>query len=742
MNLKDVIRIIRRNLWMLILFPVMLAVLVNHFTKQQPREYTSSVLIYTGVGSGFKITTDDKPHFDHNAVNNTFDNLVVTLHSRETIEEVALRLLATHLMLNEPDPFYISNDNFERLQEIFPEDERKKIVVENSREKTLANLRSNFHSTKDNKVKAVLDSDDEIYSIDYLKEIIESERKEFSDMLDIWITTNDPGVSYTTLNILTDIFLDKYQDLKLKEIRNVVSYFTDQVEIKKNRLKYAEDKLRKFGVDNKIVNYEEQAKSVSAAREELNAAIQKEEMVYSSAEASVKKLDEKIDLRKGLLETNEKISTKRKELSEVNYQIANSGLYNDDDEKKSNLDKKAKKLKNEIQGLVNDLYVLNNSQEGLPKDGMLEQWLEQILIMDESKARLLVLNKKIKEYDDRLNALAPLKATLNGLEREVDIAEEDYLQALKALNTNKERQQNIEMATNARVVDKAYFPVKPDSSKRMMVVLASFFGGITLIGSVLVGRELLDNRIITPRKAEKQTGLTLAGVVPFLPSNRKSQYLSYAEESLMDQTLSSVMLGLQETAPDKAQKTIMICSTRAGEGKTRSTLKFANKLSEIDGPVLLLHPEEEDGEGDLMNENRQVDITTLDLRTYKQGKDFIRSADPAAYAGVNKEDREKYRYLIIEVPPLVENQLPLSIIKGADLTLLVVDASREWTDTDNYINGLLKKASGKDPMLLLNKVPAERLEEILGGIPRRHRKTKKVKKIKPGKNEEVRKERL
>ncbi|MFN6945301.1 MAG: GNVR domain-containing protein [Cytophagaceae bacterium] len=733
MNLKDVIRILKNNLGLLIVFPILLAALVYYMTGKQPKEYTSSALIYTGIGSGYTILSEDMSRLDNNVVNNTFDNLLTTLTARETIEEVAIRLLASHLMLEKADPKVLSEENFIHLKELFPQNLREQYVDKNSMEQTIKNLRVAYNSLQPNKVKNLLNSDQGLYSISRLKYVVEAERKNYSDMMEIWFVSNDPGISYNVLQILSDVFIAKYQDLKMGEIRRVVTYFTEQTARARHDLGLAEDRLRQFGVENKIINYDEQTRSVSGAKEALLADIKQQEMELSSAEAAIANLDEKIGMRAGLLETNNRVTAKRKELSDVNYQIANSGMYKDDPEKLARLKKQAEELKKEIQGLVNDLYALNNSKEGMPKNNLLEQWLANVLKADESKARLQVLNKRLQDYDKEFTSLAPLGATLHALERDVNIAEEEYMHLLNALNTNKQRQKNIEMASNVRVVDKPYYPLKPNASKQMMLVIGAFIGGLTLLSSVFIGKELLDGRIKTPSVAEKQTGLLLAGVMPEIRGKRSNAYLRYAEESLMEQTLSTMLLNLAEDPKEEYPKIITVCSTRVNEGKTWSTIRLADKLSEVDGPVLLMHPQTENGHDNaMMYESLSLDITTLEIKEYEVKNDFAKCPDPSGLLCSRPEKFKDFRYIIIEVPPLAENKLPLFLVKKSDMVLLVVDSTREWTETDKYISNLLKKASGREPLLLLNKVAPERLEEILGGIPRQHKKTKKVAKKKKG----------
>jgi GTPase Era involved in 16S rRNA processing len=96
----------------------------------------------------------------------------------------------------------------------------------------------------------------------------------------------------------------------------------------------------------------------------------------------------------------------------------------------------------------------------------------------------------------------------------------------------------------------------------------------------------------------------------------------------------------------------------------------------------------------------------------------------------NKEiaNLAKFQYVIIEIPALTESQLPLHLIKEADQTILIVDAERKWKYIDSTVVNLLKKASPKPALVLLNKVSTDILVSILGEIPKVKKGNKEGKK--------------
>ncbi|HEY8401084.1 MAG TPA: hypothetical protein VIK89_07480 [Cytophagaceae bacterium] len=707
MNIKDILRVLKKNWLLLLLFPSLVSFTIYYLTKDDPKEYSSSVLIYTGIASGFKITSEEHPRLDHNAVNNAFDNLLNTLKARETMEEVSMRLLARHLVLDNVDSKILSNETFISLKNIFPDNLRKDIVVSGSVEETYQNLLKYQNGDGASHIYMILSSPT-IYGINQIRDNIKAFRRENSDMLEVSYSCTDPGVCQNTLELLSEVFINKYRRIKEGEIIGVVNYFTRQAEESYKKLKEAENKLRDFGVKNKILNYDEEAKSIALSKQEILEEIRKEDLLYTASEATIKNLESKIDGNKSLIESNEKILLKRKQLADLNYKIANAKIYKIQGEEIRKLKEEADLIKEEIEEIVNDLYRLNNSQEGLPRDGLLNQWLSNKLVMDESEARLRLLNEKLKEFDKMYEKMAPLRPVLSSLEREVRVAEKEYMTALNALNINKQRQQNIELTSSLKVVDRPYYPSKPNASKGMMLVMIGFFVGVVLMTGGIVAREFFDASIKTPSRAERITGLHLAGVLPFRDATPSIDEL---ESALLDQTISSIMIELNNRGKLDFPKKIVLTSAKPGEGKSWVSQKLAEKLSDIYGNTLFVSYKID------KNETKVKDHPCLKPFYYNPDKNFVNQSRVDDLLP-QKEQVKDFKFVVLEIPSLAEHQLPVELISNMDLALIVIAADRSWTESDIYISRLYSKATNYQPLIVLNKVKTDRLEG-LDGIKRK-----------------------
>lgn len=134
MKLSDFINLVRRHIILLLVTPVLLAGIVFILTKKLTSKYATETTLYTGIASGSSVEMDKS--FNYQASNTAFDNLISIVQSRKTQQEVAIRLLAEHLMLAAYDPRYISKKSFDELQRITPVYIRSMVAESGSRPKT------------------------------------------------------------------------------------------------------------------------------------------------------------------------------------------------------------------------------------------------------------------------------------------------------------------------------------------------------------------------------------------------------------------------------------------------------------------------------------------------------------------------------------------------------------------------------------------------------------------------------
>lgn len=127
MTIIGLLRLLRKHLVLLLLVPVILAGLVIVLTKNPSFTYSSETTLYTGLASGSSVEMGKA--ISYFATNTDFDNLINVINSRETQQEVSVRLLALHLMIPKADPNFISAKNYNYLNKITPAYVRALVVT-------------------------------------------------------------------------------------------------------------------------------------------------------------------------------------------------------------------------------------------------------------------------------------------------------------------------------------------------------------------------------------------------------------------------------------------------------------------------------------------------------------------------------------------------------------------------------------------------------------------------------------
>ena len=97
MSLIEFIQLIIRNKKWVLYFPLIVGLGVFVLTRNTPHTYTSEMVIYTGIASGFNPDNDFENKIDFHAVNSRFDNLINIIGSRETQKNIGIKLLAHFL---------------------------------------------------------------------------------------------------------------------------------------------------------------------------------------------------------------------------------------------------------------------------------------------------------------------------------------------------------------------------------------------------------------------------------------------------------------------------------------------------------------------------------------------------------------------------------------------------------------------------------------------------------------------
>ena len=769
------IRIFLRHFWLLISIPLILALIVVYLTKNQKYYYETKTTIYTGIASGYSLDQDKR--VDYFVANNSFDNLMNIIKSRETLTEVAIRLFTQGLILDSYNPVYISKESFIELRKSVPQNVKNLVVkplIENDSlayriafEQTVRNIYNYKNSTDTNFIHSLLNYPHKLYSLRTLAGV-EVKRIGNSDLVELTYKNEDPGISLQTLVILTEVFIRNYKSMKENQSDAVVKYFTEQVRLSLIKLKEAEDRLLEFNKSNNIINYYEQSKFIAGKKEDLDEFIQKEKMKYVGAEQALKKLEDKLQIQGQIHGVSDQIIVKRNRLVDITEKIAINEIYNEPDtlskSKLADLRKEVGQIQKELNQDLNELYQYSNTIEGIPLQELLTEWLKNLVILAESKAGIQVLLEHQQNFQKNYQLFAPLGANLSRIEREIDVCEREYLSLLHSLGQAKLRQQNEELSSNIKVLDQPFYPLNAKPSKRKILVLAAAFFGFLIVAFIILLTEYFDSTIKTMERAQKFTELEPAGLMPKIIGKYQGFNLPFISNRLCELIIQEIKLHTTTTADEdeRSTKIISVFSTVNQEGKSFITGKLVQKLRAVGDHVLYLNFMFK-SESDLVKEKKQPQQeeqaekpktgilgllsmiqsnfsqsyyheelqanTNKDNLTYIIDESFTEKQDIFDLLPDNQiTSLDKFRYVFIEFPAILYYPYPTDVVAQSHLSLMVLRANREWKKADSSSLAIYNEVIKSKSLFVLNGTDIEEVETVLGILPKKRSRLRRFVK--------------
>ena len=777
MKIIDFIRLILKHLALLIFVPFLLAFLVLILTLNPSFEYSSSTMLYTGLATGSSIEMDKT--FNYFATNIAFDNLINIINSRETQEEVAVRLLATHLMMPEANPKYISKEFYDELRLKIPNDLYNYVekgdnkladnqvtefvnnplppgVDRNNYEKTVQNLLALMRSSSDNFIYEILNyEDDKHYSLKALSSIT-AQRINSSDLIKMSYTVNDPGICQQTLAIYNEICIKNYKHIKENRSDAVVKYFEDQLAQANDNLRKAEDKLLEFNKAHKIINYYEQSKAVAVVKEDMGVDYNNKKAQLAGTVASTKRIEEKLNVQELIQNESNEVLQKKKMLGEINYEMALIEARQDSNKnelvisKEADLKRQKDILTTEIKNSVDKIYSYQNSIDGVPLSKLLPDWMNSVVESENLKAKIEVMDQQNQRFENQYATYAPAGATIKRIEREISVSEQGYLELLHGLNLAKLKLQDNELSANLKTIDPPFYPLSPNPTKRsILIIAAAFIGGILTLGIILV-MEYFDDTLKNSIKASEKTGFASIGMMPKIILDSGNIDLPFIQKRLIEIITQNIFQYFGSNTNDKKTKTIVVFSTQTMEGKTVLAGNIAKTLKEEGQKVLVLNyasnqtPLKQQRKFLFLNKilgypDSRVDIDNAflgDVSNYlDESEHFSYTTNNKFLNAINYTDILEQNnividytpdFVIIEIPALIFNNYPSELLNNADLDILVCRSNRVWSDADETAISNLRKTCGSKINILVNGVNINEVEYVLGDLPKKRSKLRKT----------------
>ncbi|MEM7550913.1 MAG: Wzz/FepE/Etk N-terminal domain-containing protein [Bacteroidota bacterium] len=576
MDILYLLQVLWRKKWLIIVTSVVSTVLAFFLTRNLPVKYTSESRISTGftTGEGINVTNE---RFNPRLAGLKFDNLLILMRS-----SIVYNFLSYRLAVHD-----IESEGFRSL-EIDDINELKEIDLVKVSDLFKGKLESfsPLTPTEENAdlLRKVLQGYG--YGYNFVKEGLNVRRVANTDYVEVTFTSNDPQLSAFAVNAFCDEFLRYYSQTKVESGSESVSFFDKLVIQKKEELDEKSEALKSFKTNNSFLNFQSQGENQIGQVTEL-------ETQKSEIESTLYSLKLKLDNLKSRnvntsrsggsqVDSNRKILSLRRQISDLNSRYLAGG--SSDLGLKDSLDLLRSQLNFQL-ALIESAPDVAAADENEDVDQEIQNTEIEIAVQE---SRLGQVDSKLYNLRTSLSGFASKEAVLTKLQRDVEVATNEYLNAQKRYN---ESQNKLKAATESiKQVYLATPPANPESSKRLIIIALS---GIVVFGLgvfLILAKELLDDSIKVQSQFHRIVNLPLAGTI--MKVNVKNlNYSSLFSKKQEDPVLESFKHFLRKIRfelENTSARTFMITSLKNDEGKTFVVFALAFVMSLVKKKILII----------------------------------------------------------------------------------------------------------------------------------------------------------
>ena len=464
----------------------------------------------------------------------------------------------------------------------------------------------------------------------------------------------------------------------------------------------AEDDLIRYNIDKRIINYGEQTKQLSELDANQKTSDNDQLMNYTTTKALMDYLERQLGNRAKVIRANKEFTNQVTDISRIQSRISNLRLMNSEggsDNVESqielaNAERMLQRATSNVRDLTKDIEASTYSTEtGVKSNAMIDKWLEQVLLLEKTKAEMSAQDIMRQKLDKEILYYAPIGATIDRKSRHISFIESNYIEMLKALNSARLRQRNLQMSTaTLRVLNPPMFPMNAQPTNRIMILLGAFVLTFILTALYFFIIELLDRTLRDRMRSETITKIPVMGCYPKESNLRYRRFNKMIADMAMRQLSKALLPHFKEGQ----QNILNLISTDSGNGKSYLAQELENYWISIGLQVRRLTYDE--------------DFLAEDSR-YVMAKD-IKDLCP---------DIMPNEIAIIEYPNLDENSISPVLLNMGTVNLMVTRANRTWKDVDQKalkeVQTMLDDEHKDSLYMYLTEASRYAVEEFVGQLP-------------------------
>jgi uncharacterized protein involved in exopolysaccharide biosynthesis len=573
------LRLLQRNKITLILVPLITVIVCYFLVRRLPDTYESHARIATGlVDKTDQVVTRAKDEQDQQ-IARKFESLIQVMRLKRTLDQVSYRLILNDLKGIRDSTW---REPVRALEEMSKADKAKAIaLITQKYQKREELLLSKPEEKRLNDM--IVDMG---YGANTLREKLTIYRTGVSDYIDIEYEAEHPDLSAYVINTLAQEFISDNSLRVVGNNKKTIDFLQSFMLQKLNALNQRMNTLKNFKIENRVLNLNEQAKSIygqMADFETRRQIAQKDIIAYTAA---IDNIDRRFNpaerkyFESALTDINQKIIATKSNLKALNERYI---LSNFDNRVKFSLDSLRGRLSEEINE-ASDKYAYNPM---VVKQDLVTQKLSMEISLELAKNSVASIQGELDRLNRKFDGLVPNEAKIQEYETSIDIASKEYIEALQRYN---EASLEFSFPVYLRLIERA-MPGEVQASKKMVLVILSGVISFTFCVFVFFILYYLDKSIRYPLQLANETGNPVLGYLNALDkdSNLSLSGMNASDDKslrLYKNLVRSIRYELDNEMSDP--KIIAVTSLGYGVGKTPFVIALAWAFSKINKTVLII----------------------------------------------------------------------------------------------------------------------------------------------------------
>lgn len=545
--------------------------------------------------------------------------------------------------------------------------------------------------------------------IDALQERVGVAQDGGSRVVVVSVTSEDPFAAAAIANALAELYLVERLENRFENARRASNWLAERVQELREEVEVSEKLVEQYRKKHSLLEGA-QTSLLTEQISELNVQLSEAKIQRAEAEANYAQARRLLRSRTGGLSSA--------------IQVLESDLIQYYREQEADLERREAELSQQY-GPRHPLMInLRAEKERFRKTIELEvQKIAEGLRNGAEIARLRVasIEKNLEALKTDMTTANEAGVQLNSLERDAE-ANRVLLERFQVAFMEANAQQDADsQMPGARIISPATIPEKPSFPKATLFIAAGFAGSI-LIGVLLAfGVEALDGGFRSGEQVEQQLGVPVISLIPLLgrvrlAGEKPETYVLKKPDSSFGEAVRSIHTSMMLASAGHSLRTIAVCSSEAGEGKTTVAISLAQLQARLGRRVLIVDSDFRrpsvakslglrQGPGLMEFMAGTASHTNIVQRHPESGTDVIVSGDytEAGYDLIASEKtenlikrwRETYDLVVIDTAPLQVVSDSRIFTKYADGTFLVVRWGKTRREVVNYSLNMISEAGGR-----------------------------------------------